>query len=52
MTQNNKRIAKNIMFLYFRMIVVMAVSFYTVRVVLDTLGVIDFIFYNFTSIGE
>lgn len=49
MTQNNKRIAKNTMFLYFRMLVIMAVSFYTVRVVLDTLGVTDFGLYNLVA---
>ena len=35
---NNKRIAKNTLFLYFRQILVMAVSLYTVRVVLEALG--------------
>ena len=49
MTHNYKRIAKNTMFLYFRMIIIMAVSFYTVRVVLDTLGVIDFGLYNLVA---
>lgn len=49
MTHNNKRIAKNTMFLYFRMIIIMAVSFYTVRVVLDTLGVTDFGLYNLVA---
>lgn len=49
MTQNYKRIAKNTMFLYFRMIIIMAVSFYTVRVVLDTLGVTDFGLYNLVA---
>ena len=43
---NNKRIAKNTMFLYFRMLLVMVVSFYTSRVVLKTLGVEDFGLYN------
>lgn len=46
MTQNYKRIAKNTMFLYFRMIIIMAVSFYTIRVVLDTLDVTDFGLYK------
>ena len=46
MTQNYKRIAKNTMFLYFRMIIIMAVSFYTVRIILDTLGVEDYGIYN------
>ncbi len=46
MQQNYKRIAKNTMFLYFRMIIIMAVSFYTVRIILDTLGVEDYGIYN------
>lgn len=45
-TENNKRIAKNTLLLYFRMMLIMLVSLYTVRVVLDTLGVIDFGIYN------
>lgn len=43
---NNKRIAKNTMFLYFRMIITMAVSLFTSRVILQTLGVDDFGIYN------
>ena len=39
---NNKRIAKNTIFLFFRMILTMLVSLYTSRVVLNTLGVEDF----------
>ena len=35
----NKRIAKNTVYLYIRMILVMFVSLYTVRVVLKNLGV-------------
>lgn len=44
--ENNKRIAKNTLMLYFRMLVMMAVSLYTSRVVLDTLGVFDYGIYN------
>lgn len=44
--QNNKRIAKNTMFLYFRMLLTMAVSLYTSRVVLQALGEDDFGTYN------
>lgn len=44
--QNNKRIAKNTLLLYFRMLVTMAVSLYTSRVVLQSLGVEDFGIYN------
>ncbi len=45
-SQNNKRIAKNTLLLYFRMLFMMAVSLYTSRVVLHTLGVEDFGIYN------
>ena len=44
--RNNKRIAKNTLLLYFRMLITMAVSLYTSRVVLRTLGVEDFGIYN------
>lgn len=43
---DNKRIAKNTMFLYFRMMLVMCVALYTSRIVLKTLGVEDFGIYN------
>ena len=43
---NNSRIAKNTIFLYFRMILLMVVSLYTSRVVLSTLGVEDYGIYN------
>ncbi len=42
----NKRIAKNTIFLYVRMIFVLLVSLYTTRVVLNTLGVSDYGIYN------
>ena len=42
----NKRIAKNTLLLYFRMLFTMAVGLYTSRVVLNTLGVEDFGIYN------
>lgn len=45
-SDNNKRIAKNTLFLYFRMLFMMAVSLYTSRVVLDALGIEDFGIYN------
>lgn len=44
--ENNKRIAKNTMFLYFRMIIMMGIALYTSRVVLDTLGEVDYGLYN------
>ena len=43
---NNKRIAKNTIFLYIRMLVLMLVSLYTSRVVLAALGVEDYGIYN------
>lgn len=43
---NNKRIAKNTLMLYFRMLFTMAVSLFTSRVVLNTLGVEDYGIYN------
>ena len=45
-SSNNKRIAKNTLFLYIRMIVVMLVSLYTTRVVLRVLGNEDYGIYN------
>ena len=43
---NNKRIAKNTVFLYFRMAVVMFASLYLARVILKVLGVEDYGIYN------
>ena len=45
-SSNNTRIAKNTIFLYFRMILLMVVSLYTSRVVLATLGIEDYGIYN------
>ena len=45
-TSNNKLIAKNTMYLYFRTILIMIVSLYMSRVVLQTLGVEDYGVYN------
>lgn len=45
-SDNNKRIAKNTLMLYFRMLFSMGVSLYTSRIVLNTLGVEDFGIYN------
>lgn len=44
--QNNKRIAKNTLLLYFRMLLLMVVSLYTSRVTLAALGVEDYGIYN------
>lgn len=43
---DNKRIAKNTIFLYIRMMVVMLVSLFTSRVILNTLGATDYGIYN------
>lgn len=43
---NNKRIIKNTMALYFRMIIQVILGLYTSRVILQTLGVDDFGIYN------
>ena len=40
--ENNKRIAKNTLLLYFRMIFTMSVSLFTSRVILATLGIEDY----------
>ena len=45
-SENNKRIAKNTAMLYIRMLLIMAVTLYTSRVVLEVLGVEDFGIYN------
>ena len=43
---DQKRIAKNTLLLYLRMGVIMLIGFYTSRVVLATLGEVDFGLYN------
>lgn len=45
-SENNKRIAKNTLMLYFRMILMMLISLYTSRVNLNALGVEDYGIYN------
>ena len=46
MVTDNKKIAKNTLFLYIRMLLLIVVTFYTTRVVLQALGVSDFGLYN------
>lgn len=46
LNSSNRRIAKNTLLLYLRMLVVMGVSLYTSRIVLNVLGVTDFGIYN------
>lgn len=45
-SENNKRIAKNTLFLYLRMIFLLFVSLYTSRIILAQLGVVDYGLYN------
>lgn len=42
----NSRIAKNTAYLYFRMLLIMGIQFFTVRVTLQYLGVVDYGIYN------
>lgn len=45
-TENSKRLAKNTILLYIRMALIMVVTLYTSRVVLNALGVEDYGIYN------
>ena len=45
-TENNKRIAKNSIYMSIRMVIVLLISLYTTRCVLDVLGVQDYGIYN------
>lgn len=45
-TANNKRIAKNTLLLYFRMLFMMVVSLFTSRITLAALGITDYGIYN------
>lgn len=45
-SDNNKRIAKNTLLLYARMLFMMLIGLYTSRVILDKLGEVDFGIYN------
>lgn len=46
---NSRRIAKNTVFLYFRMLLTMGITLYTSRVVLAVLGIEDFGIYDVVS---
>lgn len=48
-SKNNKRIAKNTLLLYVRMLFLMIISLYTSRVILNTLGVEDYGINNVVS---
>lgn len=45
-SSNNKRIAKNTLFLYLRQFFVLGISLYTSRLILNILGEVDFGIYN------
>ena len=45
-SENNKRIAKNALMLYARMLLLMLIGLYTSRVILNTLGIEDYGIYN------
>jgi len=49
MPANTKRIAKNTIALYFRQVLIMLVGLYTSRVVLETLGIVDFGIFNLVA---
>ena len=48
-SDNNKRIAKNTLFLYLRMFVMMLTALFTSRIVLDVLGAADYGLNNIIS---
>lgn len=45
-SDNNKRIAKNTLYLYMRMLLSLIVQLYTSRVILNALGISDYGIYN------
>lgn len=45
-TPNNKRIAKNTLYLYIRMLITLLITLFTSRVILDSLGEVDYGIYN------
>jgi len=46
MTENNKRLVRNTLFLYVRMLFILGVNLFTLRVVLSVLGIEDYGIYN------
>ena len=45
-SSSNKRLAKNTLYLYMRMLVTVGISFYSTRLILSSLGVSDYGIYN------
>ena len=48
---DNKRLAKNTLFLYVRMIIIMLANLYVVRTVLNIIGIVDYGIYNVISLS-
>lgn len=48
-SNNSKRIAKNTFYLFIRMVLILGISLYTSRVILNALGVDDFGLYNIVA---
>ena len=48
---NNKRLAKNTMFMYIRMVFLMTIGLYASRVILQTLGISDYGLYNVVGVS-
>lgn len=48
-TDKRQRIVQNTLMLYIRMLLIMAVTLYTSRIILNTLGVEDYGIYNVVS---
>lgn len=45
-TANNQRILKNSIFIYFRLAMVMAIALYSTRILINSLGILDYGIYN------
>ncbi len=43
---NNKRIAKNTIYVYIRMLIIVIVNLYASRIILNVLGIVDYGIYN------
>lgn len=50
-SDNSKRIAKNMLILYGRMLFTVGISFYSIRLILANLGVENYGIYNVIGIG-
>ena len=44
--ENNRRIAKNTVFMFFRMLILILVNLYASRIILEVIGVVDYGIYN------